>query len=65
MMQYSIAVAPDPSLRNFENSCRIQNSSLCFPRVSAAPMAGRNLGRIGCQHIDEQAERSVKAETGV
>jgi hypothetical protein len=24
--QYSIAVAPDSSSRNFENSCRIQNS---------------------------------------
>src|ERR1700730_8676439 len=62
MMQYSMAVAPDRSLRNFENSCRIQKLLSRFPRVSAALIAGPNLGRIGCQHIDEHAERSVKTE---
>jgi hypothetical protein len=38
--QYSIAVAPDWSRRNFENTCRIQNSYQRFAGFSSEP--GRN-----------------------
>jgi hypothetical protein len=38
--QYSMAVAPDWSRRNFENTCRIQNSYLRFADFSSEP--GRN-----------------------
>jgi hypothetical protein len=35
--QYSMAVAPDWSRRNFENKCRIQNSYLYFASFSSEP----------------------------
>jgi hypothetical protein len=38
--QYSMAVAPDWSRRNFENTCRIQKSYLRFADFSGEP--GRN-----------------------
>src|SRR5258708_719671 len=57
--QYSMAVAPDSSRRNLEISFRIQSS--CAARVAPAPVALRNLGCIGCQRVEEYAERSVKA----
>jgi hypothetical protein len=63
--QYSMEVAPDSSLRNFEDSRRIQNSSRRSTEFSRAHGPAKNLGWIGCERIEEHAERSIKAETGI
>src|ERR1700687_1288987 len=62
--QYSMAVAPDSSPRNFEDSRRIQNSCRRCTGFSRANDQGGNLGWIGCERVEEHAKRSVKAKIG-
>jgi hypothetical protein len=62
--QYSIAVAPDWSFRNFENNRRIQKLLSTLHGILPRQFPGRNLGRIGCQPVEKHAQRWVKAEPG-
>jgi hypothetical protein len=53
--QYSIAVAPDSSLKNFETNCRITNSCgrlTTFSRANAAA----NVNLIGCRPVEEDGQ---------
>src|SRR5258708_29804829 len=59
IIQYSIAVAPVSSLRNFEMSCRIKTPVGASHRVFSRTV-GPNLGWIGCRCVHEHAELSVK-----
>src|SRR5260370_4168408 len=38
------------------------HSKVLWTRHGLPEMVGRNLGRIGCQRVDEHPERSVKAD---
>ena len=62
--QYSMAVAPDSSLRNLEINCSIQNS-LSPKRRSPLPLLCANLNSIGCEYVDEQAERKVTEKAAI
>ena len=60
--QYSIAVAPDWSLRNFDNSCRIQDSCQRSTGLPRADAWDGILGRIGCRDVEEHDKGLIKAD---
>src|SRR4029077_9616766 len=60
--QYSMAVAPDSSLRNLEINCCIQNS--CAQRLASSATPA-NLNSIGCEYIDEEPERRVTGKVAI
>src|ERR1700738_4757087 len=57
--QYSMAVAPDWSARNFANNRGIQGS--CgHSRRDFSLLSAAKLGRAGCQDVHEHPERLIK-----
>ena len=59
--QYSIAVAPDSSAKNFAITTASRRRIRILPRRCPR----QRLGPIGCQQVDQHAEQSIKtgAET--